>query len=62
MEFCDVFSFLSHPRRWHALAVMLEKLFLSAGLSVPCLTGVRILHDSGSFYVMLSSRNWEKGS
>lgn len=41
---------------------MLEKHFVSAELSVPWLIGVRILHDSGSSYLMVSSRNWEKGS
>lgn len=56
------FPFSHNPRKWHALAVMLEKHFLSAGLSIPCLIGVRILHDSGSSYLMPSSRNREKGS
>lgn len=62
MEFFDAFSFLLHPRRWHVLAVMLEKHFLSAELSVPCLIWVFIPYDSSFSYLMPSSRNWGKGS
>lgn len=56
------FPFSHNLRGWHALTVMLEKHFVSAELSVPWLIGVCILHDSGSSYLMVSSRNWEKGS